>query len=878
MRALRSSHFPWPKRAIGLALALTAGLCPCLAEDKPTGEPLVLSPIETEQPVPLAWLAPDGKTAHCANIKLHWNPNVNAGPDDEATTFSLDLKADDPTVPVFTAQLWSASLASALAWQQPWEGARWKVLQTPTTDGTGIDAALAVGMIATSARRPYPVNTVVIGSLNPDGSLGPVSHLIERIDAAAAAGVTRVVIPSVQRFDTDSSSQVVNVVRHASENHLDCVPVDNLVEATETVMNDPLPEVASGPASPQYGNDVASYIDDFAHHEEIEASSNLKFAPKETDLVRYPARSAAIWKSVYADFAAAEQAYRAGQVYVAYRLYSRANASMSGVNALVGQNRATFDVKLALSQSDDLRNHLHALTNPPAIDKGELQSAVLVAEMADWAYEINASLEGAQLVTKQAFSQRSDATEDEKNRARETILFAIEQSRYLLNQADFYNGLVDHIGKKPLPVDENAAQLLPQLIPAQLATARIFTDGIRARANELRDGLLFDPRLVAYVNVLRETTAEWNAQVRKEEMDAENSAATPDSTASPASGNAPLKPDSTPASTPVAFDPGGMYRPPHTAVAPTAATGKISNVAQCLIWVNNDCEIATLDEKYLRLNGVIEPATHEWHVKDRAKLDALLQSADAGARQGIAFAEKAGIDSAVLVMIYERASHLRIQDDDASALEALRNYWRCALLGNMCWQLAHTRPAPPVDTANANKKPDDTGDKKATDKPVVTTESNPPTSETTPPKTSPANANPPPTAPATAVVAVTPTPAPPIVPPEPPTAPPVIQPATTEDPPIVPVANHDATKPAPPRALPVNDDSIPVAPPTAPSTPIPTTSDDSAEMNVPTAQIAKPQDNSGTGTPPATNAPPVIGPIPPPTKADNADGHTSAFP
>jgi hypothetical protein len=71
--------------------------------------------------------------------------------------------------------------------------------------------------------------------------------------------------------------------------------------------------------------------------------------------------------------------------------------------------------------------------------------------------------------------------------------------------------------------------------------------------------------------------------------------------------------------------------------------------------------------------------------------------AEIGARHGIAFAEKAEIDPSVLAMIYERAAHQRIQGDDASALDALRNYWRCALLGNVCWQLAHTPKAQPVD-------------------------------------------------------------------------------------------------------------------------------------------------------------------------------------
>ena len=697
---------------LGAALTLTATFQTALAQDKPTGAPLVLSSIETEQEVPLAILLPDGKTAKCV-ITLRLLPGVpkpDVGPNDEATSFTLDLAADKPGASIFTAQLWNASLAGALAWQQPWEGARWQIKQVPDTDGTGLDAALAVGMIATSARRPYPPKTVVIGSLNPDGSLGPVSHLIERMNAAAAAGMTRVIIPSVQRFDTDASGQVVNMVRQAGELHLECVPVDNLVAATETTMNDPLPETALSSSTPKYSDDVATYIDDFAHREQDEATSGLKFAPKESELSNYPPRMAAIWKSVYADVEAGQQAYRAGQVYVAYQLFARANGNMNGANALAGQTRISFDVKSALAESDDLHDHLHVLMNPPSIDNGELGSAVLVAEMADWAYGINASLEGAQLVTKQTFSQRSDATESEKDRAREAILFANAQCKYLLTQADFYTGLLAHISNiSPVTVDENAAHLLPQLIPAQLATARGFTDGIRA--SDLRDGLLFDPRLVAYVNVLREVKADWDSHQRKKEIEAQIQAAasavqaavSPSTNASAtASGqNAPVKPNgSTAPDSAVGFDPGNTYAPPHTVLVPTVAAKKLSDVALCLIWVDHDCEIATLDEKYLRLSGTMDPVTHEWHVKDRAKLDALLQMAEIGARHGIAFAEKAEIDPSVLAMIYERAAHQRIQGDDASALDALRNYWRCALLGNVCWQLAHTPKAQPVDLSS----------------------------------------------------------------------------------------------------------------------------------------------------------------------------------
>jgi hypothetical protein len=287
----------------------------------------------------------------------------------------------------------------------------------------------------------------------------------------------------------------------------------------------------------------------------------------------------------------------------------------------------------------------------------------------------------------------------------------------------------------------------------------------------------------------------------------------------------------------------------------------MSDVAQCLIWVNHDCEIATLDEKYLRLSGIVDPATHEWHVKDRAKLDALLQAAEAGARQGIAFAEKAEVDSSVLCMIYERAAQLRIQNDDASALEALRNYWRCALLGNMCWQLAHSHKAQPVDltstpTGNSDKKPDGS--------PLVN-----PDSKNKPPdiltvKPSPTNSNPPSTGTNTVVVAsapAAPVASPPVI------SPAIAQPAVVEDPPVAPIAPNETEHHAPPRALPVTDDPVP-APPAAPA----------ADANIPVAPVARAEDYSGTDATPATNAPPVIGPVPPSNKSNNSDGQTPVFP
>jgi hypothetical protein len=869
----------------GLLIAGTSIPFPssALALDNPTGAPLVMSEIETEQPIPLAYLSADGKTADCSSIRLHWTPAPSTSADDSAT-LALDIPPDSAAASTFTAQFWNASLAGSLAWQSPWQGAHWKIFETPSTDGTGIDAALAVGMIATSARRPYPKDTLVIGNLHPDSSLGAVSRLADRLDAAAKAGITRVIIPKTEEFETDADGHVIDILHHAADLGLKCVPVGTIVEATEVAMNDPLPDPPTDAGPPKYSADVAAYIDGFAQREKTEAESGMIYAPREDQLSQYPARQAATWRQVFAEVKEGNEAYKDGKFYVAYRLLARANSRMRGLNALTeDQVATTFDVKSALDTSEQLQTQLHVLMSPPAIDRAELQSAMLVAEMADWAYDIHALLEGSELVTKQAFSQRSDATATERERAREAIVSANEEARYLLDGADFYRGLLPHLGDvNPMPANTSAANLLPQLIPAQLATAQIFADGIRPQASELRVGLLFDPRLVAYVNVLRDEKAQWDARARRRNDEApvpapstnEAAASTTDANST---NNAPVTatPTVSTNSAPVGFDPGNAYLPPHTEADPTdlsQSQKKLSDVAQCLIWVNTDCEIASLDQKYLRLKGAIDPATREWHVQNRAQLDALLDLATTGAQQGAAFANQAQVSPDVFAMILERASYLRQHGDDTNALAGLRNYWRCALLGNMCWQLAHTHKAAAVDlsteTPPDKKGKEKTADTAKTGEAAKTAATGKAASTNAPTASVTTNA---PSAAATNVVATPATNAPAAHPPaaatatnSPPTAPtpaPVAADPTAV--PVVPVARPENTgNNAPPVALPVETNGAPVG-----AGPVP-----AIEANYPRAlpvELPAP-----AGTAPSTNAAPVPAPAPSAKPDDEYTGGT----
>ena len=160
----------------------------------------------------------------------------------------------------------------------------------------------------------------------------------------------------------------------------------------------------------------------------------------------------------------------------------------------------------------------------------------------------------------------------------------------------------------------------------------------------------------------------------------------------------------------VGFVPGEVYSPPK-APPPPEPERHLSDLARCLIAVNDYCEMAALRQKYLRLGGAFDAATQDWKIQNRGALQSMLASAEQSAKRGIALANKAGIDASMLTLLYEHATRMKASEDDLKRLEALRQYWRCAMLGSFAWQLSapqqpEPRPAPaPAPAAPPTQPP-----------------------------------------------------------------------------------------------------------------------------------------------------------------------------
>lgn len=619
-------------------------------------------------------------------VKLGWSFRPELGELEDAVTFKFAEPAG--ALMTLSSELWIASLNAALVWQQAWKGATWEIGALPDFDTTGNSAALAIGMIAAASHTSFPEKTAVLAGLNPDGSLGLVLELDKRVQAAAKAGMQRVVIPKIQSTDY-SGSRPVKIAELATRLGLECLQAETLHEATQMVLGKTLPEQAEAADPPKYGAAVSSIFAERARQEQERTEADRRTWPRENNLPRtMSVVERQLWTQIFASYQVATDAAKAGQSYLAYDRFREINGMSRGVTAILAARR-DFRFPETERKAEEVRQAMVRRMLRPSIDKDELQSGMVLAEEADWLYTQNARVEGAQIMARQAFSPRSDATPEQRQIAQDFLVSSMERSAYEMRDGTFFTTVYFAMGRRvPIPVYDRATIWLQQVVPAQLALAEFFNLGLRARANDLRESLIFDPRLASYTRVLRDTKKGWEQreQVRSRERRRLELAANPGATSGFTQN--------------IGFVPGKAYGPPRAPVAP-AIPKSLSDTASVLTWVNDFCEVAILDQKYIHLGGSFDEAKMEWTLRNKEALSAMLAHADLAAKRGIVMAVKAGVDATVLTMIYESGQSLRSQSDPLAQLNGLRQLWRCALLGNMGWQLGFGPPPPTATVEDA---------------------------------------------------------------------------------------------------------------------------------------------------------------------------------
>lgn len=654
------------------------GLVCAAAAQEPAG-PLTRSAEPASQSIPLllAEPAPDGRVAAAI---LQWM----ATPDDATSaTNSLTFQFLDAATPesaeIMRSYMWLPCLASAIAWQQPWRNAYWAVREPAPLDGPDNNLALGIGLIATASHTLFPQDTAVIGTINPDNSIGAVTHLDRRLRAAAKSGIKRVVVPAVQRIYQGGTNSWVSVEEQAAKIGIECLLADTFEEATALVLGRDLPKPPK-PAGPlRHGPDVFRFLNERCQRVQRTLESELNMWRRRVQLSKLDAVEAGLLEQAVHLHEAGISAYHAGQPYYAREVLLQGRAKLAAISGwqASGQN---FDLGSQNEQAQLLRKAIaDRMGMRPAFDRDQLVSSLVIAEQLDWLGRLQARIEGAQVLAKQALAPNSDATEGHRSVARARLVTAIHETRLLLQdqEADFFSSLAGVLTENPGQPEPGQPRFWGSaLVPTCLGAGEVLFRGLKDNADRFKETFVFDERLASAARLLRDTKLWWEAQQEWNQRQVMNRES--------ASGR-------------LGFTPGFGYQEDGAGARSMPPPDRnLGATADCFSWVNTLCEVESLRAKYLVMDGAFDPGSARWLLRSDALLERMIQAADAGAQRGIGFAERVDVSTAVLQLVRERADGMRHRPDADDRIEALRQYWRCSLLGSLCWQLMLPEPEPAI--------------------------------------------------------------------------------------------------------------------------------------------------------------------------------------
>jgi hypothetical protein len=111
-------------------------------------------------------------------------------------------------------------------------------------DRTSAGLLTASTLAALIKNKKVIPNTTITGSINPDGSAGPVTWLLPRLRAAAASGIKRFGLPVGGRHQSDESGEVIDLVAEGKKLGVEVKELGNFDEAYSFLTVETLPRAA----------------------------------------------------------------------------------------------------------------------------------------------------------------------------------------------------------------------------------------------------------------------------------------------------------------------------------------------------------------------------------------------------------------------------------------------------------------------------------------------------------------------------------------------------------------------------------------------------------------------------------------------------------
>jgi len=155
------------------------------------------------------------------------------------------------TGPMWRASGWTAvTLSSLLLGVNPEKFEFSFDTGIPYIDGPSAGGLTTIGVLAALLGDTVRQDAAMTGTINPDGTIGPVGGIPHKLSGPVQAGKTLVLIPAGQRYGYDDNlQQQVDVVQVGEELGVEVRQVANLFDAYEIMTGKPLPRPqVSGPS------------------------------------------------------------------------------------------------------------------------------------------------------------------------------------------------------------------------------------------------------------------------------------------------------------------------------------------------------------------------------------------------------------------------------------------------------------------------------------------------------------------------------------------------------------------------------------------------------------------------------------------------------
>jgi predicted S18 family serine protease len=118
-------------------------------------------------------------------------------------------------------------------------------------DGPSAGGLMTVGVLAALRGADVRDDVSMTGTINPDGTIGPVGGIPHKIDGAAKAGKKLVLVPIGQRYDYDvNQEKLVDLVEVGKKLGVEVREVSTVFDAYEALTGQTLPQPSAG-STPQ---------------------------------------------------------------------------------------------------------------------------------------------------------------------------------------------------------------------------------------------------------------------------------------------------------------------------------------------------------------------------------------------------------------------------------------------------------------------------------------------------------------------------------------------------------------------------------------------------------------------------------------------------